>query len=276
MEIEAWKQAGYRAGLARRSLKQCRLCPHACGVDRTAGNKGYCRMDDSIRCFREVLHWGEERELNPSHQIYFAGCNLKCEFCTVAEWNNRPESAGKTDMDSLAGIITQRKKQGAKNINLLGGEPSVSIHGVLELLSQIDPSTMVVWNSNMYYSDFVDDLIAGLVGVCLADFKCGCGDCARRLLGSADYVEVVKKNILLAAGHCDLIIRHLVLPGHKKCCLEPILDWISSELPTVKLSLRGNYVPPAQVSAAPKEYLPTDEFKRAVDFAARRGLMLVQ
>jgi putative pyruvate formate lyase activating enzyme len=276
MEIDAWKQAGYRAELARRSLKQCQLCPRNCGVDRTVSNKGYCRMDNSVRCFREVLHWGEEKELNPSHQVYFAGCNLKCEFCTVAEWNERPEAAEKADIGRLAEVIAQRKKQGARNLNLLGGEPAVSVHGILELLSQIDASTTVVWNSNMYYTDFVDDLIAGLVDICLADLKCGNGDCAQRLLGSADYLEVVKRNILLAAGHCDLIIRHLVLPGHAKCCFEPILDWISAELPTVKLSLRGNYVPPAQVKASPGEYLPSDEFRRAVDFAARRGLMLVQ
>lgn len=128
----------------------------------------------------------------------------------------------------------------------------------------------------MYYNDFVDDLIAGLVDICLADLKCGNGDCAQRLLGSADYMEVVKRNILLAAGHCDLIIRHLVLPGHAKCCLEPILGWISAELPAVKVSLRGNYVPPAQLKAAPAGYLPSEEFRRAVDFAAGRGLMLVQ
>jgi len=233
-------------------------------------------MDDSVRCFREVLHWGEEKELNPSHQVYFAGCNLKCDFCTVSEWNERPESAEKTDMGRLAEVIAQRKKQGARNLNLLGGEPAVSIHGILELLSQIDASTRVVWNSNMYYSDIVDDFIAGLVDTCLADLKCGNSDCAQRLLGSADYVEVVKRNILLAAGHCDLIIRYLVLPGHAKCCLEPILGWISAELPTVKVSLRGNYVPPAQVKAAPAGYLSSEEFRRAVDFAAGRGLMLVQ
>jgi putative pyruvate formate lyase activating enzyme len=276
MNYDAWKQAGYRAGLARQALKRCGLCPRKCGVDRTSGGKGFCRMDDSVRCFREVLHWGEEKELNPSHQVYFAGCNLRCDFCTVSEWNESPDAAEKSDIKRLVETIELRKKQGAKNLNLLGGEPAVSIQGILELLSLIDPSTTVVWNSNMYYNDFIDDLISGLVDVCLADLKCGNNRCAERLLGREDYLEVVKRNILLAAEHSDLIIRYLVLPGHTKCCFEPILDWLSSELPTVKVSLRGNYVPPAHVTTAPADYLPSDEFRRAVNFAAGRGLMLVQ
>jgi putative pyruvate formate lyase activating enzyme len=276
MNYDAWKQAGYRASLAHRSLRRCKLCPRNCGVDRIAGDKGFCLIDDGVRCFREVLHWGEEKELNPSHQVYFAGCNLRCDFCTVSEWNERPDAAEKTDIAQLVEAIDLRKKQGAKNLNLLGGEPAVSVHGILELLSQIDASTKVVWNSNMYYNDFVDDLIAGLVDICLADIKCGNNKCADRLLGRADYLEIVRRNILLAAEHSDLIIRYLVLPGHAKCCLEPILNWLSADLPTVKVSLRGNYVPPAQVKTAPADYLLSEEFRRAVNFAARRGLMLVQ
>jgi len=276
MDPAIHNRAGSRAEIAERSLRCCRLCPRNCGVDRTAGVKGYCQLDASVRCFREVLHWGEEKALNPSHQIYFAGCNLRCEFCTVAEWNEQPEAAKLMDVEQLAAVIARRKKEGARTVNLLGGEPAVSVHGILKLLARLDASTVVVWNSNMYYNTIVDELTAGLIDICLADFKCGNADCASRLLGSADYVEVAKSNILRAVNHSDVIIRHLVMPGHTDCCLEPILNWVAEKLPNVKLSLRGNYVPPVEATMAPSRYLQTDELKRAEHLAAEKGLTLVQ
>jgi putative pyruvate formate lyase activating enzyme len=89
-------------------------------------------------------------------------------------------------------------------------------------------------------------------------------------------VEVAKNNILRAVRHSDVIVRYLVLPGHSDCCLEPILGWLSAELPNVKLSLRGNYVPPVAATAAPLQYLQPDELKRAEHLAAEKGLTLVQ
>ncbi len=276
MDPASHSQIGSRVKIAEKSLAECRLCPRNCGVDRTAGATGYCRLDAEARCFREVLHWGEEKILNPSHQIYFAGCNLKCEFCTVTEWNEQPEAAKAADVEELAEAVARRKKQGARTVNLLGGEPAVSVYGILKLLARLDAATVVVWNSNMYYNKIVDELTAGLIDICLADFKCGNADCSSRLLGAADYVEAAKDNILRAAGHCDVIVRHLVLPGHIDCCVGPILEWLSAELPDVKLSLRGNYVPPVEATEAPSRYLQADELRQAEHLAAEKGLTLVQ
>lgn len=276
MNPASHSQANTRAKTAEKSLADCRLCPRNCSVDRTAGEKGYCRLDAEARCFREVLHRGEEKMLNPSHQIYFAGCNLKCEFCTVSEWNEQPEEAEVADIEQLAGAIARRKEQGARTLNLLGGEPAVSVYGILKLLARLDASTVVVWNSNMYYNKIVDELTAGLIDICLADFKCGNADCANKLLGAADYVEAAKGNIIRAAGHCEVIVRHLVMPGHTDCCLKPILDWLSAELPDVKLSLRGNYVPPVEATEAPAVYLQPDELRQAEHLAAEKGLTIVQ
>ena len=69
----AHKQIAARLEEVKEILRSCALCPRQCGADRIAGEKGYCGLDDSARCFREMLHTAEEQELNPSHQIYFAG-----------------------------------------------------------------------------------------------------------------------------------------------------------------------------------------------------------
>lgn len=276
MHYQAYKQISERVKLAREALVSCNLCPHSCGVDRTAGQKGKCGLDDTVRCFRQMLYCGEENELNPSHQINFAGCNLRCEFCVVAEWNQTPTAAQEVDFDDLAMKIAAHQDNGARTVNILGGEPAVNVHGILELLACLKPQIKVVWNSNMYYNELVDKLTMGLVDVYLADFKCGNNQCSQDLLGVNSYLEVVTDNILKAAEHADVIIRHVVMPGHRQCCLEPLLMWVARKLPAVKVSLRDNYVPPVEAALAPAGYLRQEEMRTAVGFAEKMGLNLIR
>lgn len=245
-------------------------------MNRTAGEKGYCGLDDKAHCFREMLQWAEESVLIPSHHVYFAGCNLHCDFCTVAEWNEQPLNVDALDEDWLLDRIEHRQRHGARNVNLLGGEPSVSLPAILRLLSRMRIPARVVWNSNMYYNECVGDLLHGLIDICLADLKCGNSRCAEALLGAGDYLDVVRRNICLAAEHTDLIVRHVILPGHAECCLEPTLKWLAAEAPGAKVSLRGDYIPPAQAVAAPKDYMTDHEVRRAVDRARELGLNVIQ
>jgi putative pyruvate formate lyase activating enzyme len=276
MNEQAHRQAAERAKAARKALANCNLCPRRCGVDRTRGEKGYCGLDDVTRCFREVVYCGEEDEIAPSHQIHFTGCNLRCEYCLVAEWNEQPSAANKMDIEEMASIIACRRKEGAKTLSLLGGEPAVNLHGILELLSRVEAEIKVVWNSNMYYNDVVDELMTGLSDVYLADLKCGNSICAKALLGAKDYVTVAKRNILKAHRHADVIVRHVLLPGHSECCLKPILKWLAEEIPEVNLSLRGNYVPPAEAVSSPTVYIKREEVQRAADLAQGMGLRLIK
>jgi putative pyruvate formate lyase activating enzyme len=71
-------------------------------------------------------------------------------------------------------------------------------------------------------------------------------------------------------------VRHLVLPGHNECCLKPILHWLAEKMPQTKLSLRSDYVPPAEAIAAPKKYLQEDELQKVEDLAGKIGLNLVR
>jgi len=265
-----------RSEEARRILQSCRLCPRACGVDRTAGEKGFCGVTDAIRCFREAVYYHEESELIPSHLLFLTGCNLRCEFCPVVEWNESPNEADEMDMPLMRERILQRRREGARTLNFLGGEPSVNLYGLLRLLSPIRAEVNVVWNSNMYFSEDAARLLEGVVDIYLADFKCGGAGCAEELLGADDYVEVVTRNLLFAHRTADLIVRHVVLPGHAKCCLEPALRWLKENIPQAKLSLRCEYMPPAEARKAPLEFLGEREFQAAFDRAGALGLNLIR
>lgn len=272
---ETSDKAAEAADLAESNLRCCRLCPRDCRVDRTAGQRGYCGLDDKTHCFREMLHTAEEAELTPSHQVYLAGCNLRCEFCTVPEWNAQPLEVGELDLDWMAGRIERRREQGARNVNLLGGEPTVSLPGVLRLIGRIRRGSQVVLNSNMYYNDCVDRLLRGFVDIYLADLKCGNSQCAKLLLDASDYADVARRNIRMAQAHSSVIIRHLILPGHAECCLKPTLRWVAAEAPDAKVSLRSNYIPPAEAVSAPLGYVAHAEARAAVDYAQELGLKLI-
>ena len=64
--------------------RHCTLCPRACGVDRTAGERGFCQMPDHILAARAALHYWEEPLISGSFgsgAVFFSGCTLRCAFC---------------------------------------------------------------------------------------------------------------------------------------------------------------------------------------------------
>jgi putative pyruvate formate lyase activating enzyme len=277
MEITAHTDIPSRLRLAWEALQCCNLCPRHCGKDRTQGEKGFCGLGYKSHCFREMVFNHEESTLNPSHQIYFTGCNLRCDYCSVAEWNQQPIChQHQLDVNVLAQKIMLRRRAGAKTLNLLGGEPTVNIYGILTLLEKLPVDTTVVWNSNMYYEKPTQELIDSLIDIYLADFKCGNDSCASLLLGTADYTEIIKKNISFAAAKKQVIVRHLLVPGHFDCCTKPILRWLAESAVQALVSIKGDYIPPACTSVLPTEYTTPQEFTAAMDAAKYLGLNITQ
>jgi putative pyruvate formate lyase activating enzyme len=66
MNSEMYHLIPGRIDALKQNLQSCRLCPRNCGVNRLAGQTGYCGVDDQLYCFREMLYCGEEKELCPS------------------------------------------------------------------------------------------------------------------------------------------------------------------------------------------------------------------
>lgn len=73
--------------------------------------------------------------------------------------------------------------------------------------------------------------------VWLADFRYGNDACAAELSGVDGYFEVVSRNFLLAHERGEVMLRHLLLPGHLECCAVPIMRWVSEHLPGVYYNL---------------------------------------
>lgn len=259
---------------AHRMLRSCRLCARVCGVNRLKGERGYCGLDGRAYVFREMMHYGVELDLVPAHALYVAGCNMSCAFCTGRDWNTAPEDADAWNTRFLKERVVQRRREGAKTLFFVGGEPTVSLPAIFDLLAALPEVPTVVWDSNMYMSPETREILEGAVDVYVADFKFGNNRCALEVADAPDYVETVTENILFAERTASLIVRHLLLPGHFDCCFMPVLKWAKSALRVPALALRGEYMPPAGLPAgsALGRYIADGEYEHALSTMRKMGV----
>jgi putative pyruvate formate lyase activating enzyme len=273
--------------LANRLLRHCTLCEHRCGSDRTAGNKGHCGVLEP-RISSEFIHMGEEPDLVPSYTIFFAGCTFNCVFCQNWDISTRPASGVQMDAATVARMIedkTERAPPGrfgsatsriARNVNWVGGDPTANLPFILDVLEECHANIPQVWNSNMYLSEEAMRLLDGVIDVYLTDFKYGNDECALRLSNASDYMRIVGRNHKLARAQAEMIIRHLVLPGHVECCTRPVLNWIAENLSDVVVNIMSQYRPEYRATEFPEisRYLDSTDYKKAIAIAERLDLML--
>jgi putative pyruvate formate lyase activating enzyme len=231
-----------RLDRARTHDRECLLCEHRCGVDRQM-QRGPCKAGLVANVFRHRIEYGEELELVPSHLFYLSGCDLRCVFCIAGINAFDPARGTELTSDFFNEAVSWGIHRGARNVQWVGGEPTIHIPRILEVMAQCPALPPVVWKSDFYGTPEAFELLDGAIGVYVADFKFGNDACAQRLAGVKNYVSVVSRNLQLVASKARLIVRHLLLPGHEGCCYRPIVQWLRAHLPHVPLSLRDSYLP---------------------------------
>ena len=221
-------------------LESCALCERRCSADRSSGQAGHCGVLEA-RISTMFDHWGEEHMLVPSYTIFFAGCTFDCVFCQNWDISTDPTAGNALTAKYVAGVL--ENKEGVRNVNWVGGDPTPNLPFILEVLQLTNAALPQIWNSNMYLTEQSMHLLDGAIDLYLTDFKHGSDGCAKRLSGIDRYWEVTTRNHLLAAGQCDVIARHLVMPNHVQCCSKPILDWLAENLPNAKVNVMAQYRP---------------------------------
>ncbi len=234
-----------KIAIALKILEKCKLCEWKCKVNRIKGNVGVCKVPAKNLISSEFVHMGEESYFIPSHTIFFWSCNMYCVFCQNYTISQRLEEPIEIKPVELAKIIEKRRIEGCRNVNFVGGEPTPYLPFILETMKYVKTNVPVIWNSNMYMSEISMKLLEGVVDVYLADFKFGPGKCSEKYTKVRNYWEIVTRNLLLAKNqNAEIVIRHLILPNHVKCCSEPILRWISQNLKeNVIVNLMDQYYP---------------------------------
>ncbi len=288
-------------------MQACRLCPRECGADRTAGQRGRCRMTARLTAARAALHMWEEPCLSGeegSGAVFFSGCALGCVYC-----QNREIASGRVgkeiSVNRLAEIFLTLQRQRANNINLVtAGHFAVPVARALELAKTQGLRIPVVYNSSGYEKEETLRMLDGLVDIYLPDLKYWSPDLAGRYSAAWDYFDVAAKAIEemvrqifgkgtpprdgktgLEAGRRavfddrgqmqrGVIVRHLQLPG----CLEDSKHVIRYLYETygdqIYISIMNQYTPPADISRFPElnRRLTKREYDKLVNYAIGLGV----
>ncbi len=224
--------------------ESCLLCEHRCAVDRTAGPAGACRAAAAPRIFCEVVEFGEEAEFVPAYAVSFSGCNFRCPFCITGGPSQDAGVGDAADPGALERRIRIGIEEGARSVFFLGGEPTIHLPFVLEVARRLRPSPVpLVLKTNLYSTPAALGAALDAFDAAVADYKFGNDRCAARLGACVGYTAVLRRNLRIVAARRQLIVRHLVMPGHVECCLAPVIEWTRRELPAARLSVRDHYVP---------------------------------
>jgi len=275
------------------SLARCELCPRRCGVNRLAGEFGFCGVGAEALFASAGPHFGEEPVLvgrGGSGTIFFAGCNLGCIFCQNHDIshgrNGRPVPPA-----AIARAMRRLEDMGCHNVNFV--TPTHVTPQVMQAIAIARDDGLavpIVYNCGGYES--VDTLRAleGFVDIYMPDAKYADPEAARELSDAPDYPDVAFAalremhrqvgDLAIQAGIATrgLLVRHLVLPNGLAGS-RTILDFLANELsPNTFVNVMAQYRPcyRADRCARIDRGLTRQEFLEAYEYAARLGLRLAR
>ena len=237
------------------TYENCDLCPRRCGVDRTAGQKGFCRCPDTALVAKCMLHKWEEPALageRGSGAIFFGGCTMGCVYC-----QNRAISGGpvgkQVNSAELRAMMENLIAQGAENIDLV--TPTQFLPTIVPALEPKLP-VPVVCNCGGYERVETLRQLEGKVDIYLPDLKYADSRLAKALSGAEDYFPVATaaiREMVRQVGPVrwegdrvkrGVIVRHLILPGFVDNSLR-VLDWLGENFAPgeILVSLMRQYTP---------------------------------
>jgi putative pyruvate formate lyase activating enzyme len=271
-------------------LRECRLCPRECRVDRLAGQKGKCQVTREVIVSSYGPHFGEEAPLVGGHgsgTIFFAYCNLKCVFCQNYTISQLGEGTEVTS-DELAGMMLSLQTQGCHNINLVSPTHVVPhILAALEIAVRKGLSVPLVYNTGGYDSLETLRLLDGIVDIYMPDMKYSDARIAEQLSGIKDYPranQAAVKEMHRQVGDLQmdergvaqrgLLVRHLVLPN-RLAGTEEVVRFLSQEVSRdTYLNIMAQYHPCHKAFDLPRlsRRITDKEFNEAIELAHRYGL----
>jgi len=248
-----------RAEQAAAKLAACDLCPRRCGVNRTAGELGFCGIGRRAVVASYGPHFGEERPLvgrGGSGTVFFSGCNLRCVFCQNDDISHGRQGR-EVDEAQLAGIFLAVAAAGCHNLNLVTpSHVAPQILGGVGLALVAGFDLPVVYNTGGYDTPETLRLLEGVVDIYMPDYKFSDPEPAERYLGAPDYPIVVRaalKEMHRQVGDLviddrgvagrGLLVRHLVMP-FGRADSEAALRFLAEEIsPRTYTNIMDQYRP---------------------------------
>ncbi|HIK58782.1 MAG: radical SAM protein [Nitrospinaceae bacterium] len=285
-----------RAQQAYEIYRECQICPHACGVDRTQGQTGYCGQTDLLRVSSSIRHFGEEPPLVGTRgvgNLFVTSCNMRCDYCQ----NFQISQLWKKPIDSVAieqsyrSIAQQMIRLQEEGVHFIGWvSPSHVVPGLLKSLCiarEIGLKIPIIYNTNAYDSVATLKLLDGVIDIYLPDLKYAYSSTAKEISHINEYPEFSRQAILemyrqvgpltldeKGLAKQGLLIRHLLLPEDLAGTWDT-LCFIALELSSsVPLSLMSQYRPVHQAmkKSSLNRGITPEEYEKAIAMAKDLGI----
>jgi putative pyruvate formate lyase activating enzyme len=271
-------------------LKECRLCPRHCKVNRLQGEPGFCRAGDTLMLSSAFAHFGEEAPLvgsMGSGTLFLTHCNLRCVFCQNHDISHQGRGEAVT-LQQMAAYMVALQQRGCHNINFV-----TPTHYVPQIISALPYAVdrglriPLVYNCGGYESLEVIKLLDGIIDIYMPDAKWSDNGVAEKYAQAPDYPAVVKEVLnemhrqvgdlqISKAGVAErgLLIRHLVMPGGL-AGTRKILHYIATEIsPHSYVNIMSQYHPEYRARDFPElnRRITHEEYREAIDCARKEGL----
>ncbi len=271
-------------------MRECRICPRNCGVNRLEGGKGFCGVSGQILVARAALHLWEEPCISGqegSGTVFFSGCSLGCSFCQNGAIR-RGQRGRIYSLQELAESFLDLQGQGANNINLVtAGHYLPQTAAALSLARAQGLTIPVVYNSSAYEKPEMLSLLEGLVDIYLPDFKYMDPELADQYSHDRNYPSIARRaleEMVRQAGQPTfdsrglmtrgVVVRHLLLPGHVADSKRVVEYLYKTYGNSIYISLMNQYTPMPAMAGDPllSRRVTSREYKRLVDYALSLGL----
>ncbi len=269
-------------------FSDCRLCPHLCSVNRTAGEKGFCNAGTVMEVASAVVHKGEEPFFTGNTgtgNIFFNHCSMACVYCQNHQISRH--GGGKLySPDELACVLLSFEQKGCPSVGFVS--PGHYLPLVAEAVTKarnMGLTVPVIWNSNGYETLEYIRMLEGIVDIYLPDIKYMDQGSGMKYSAAPVYPEAARaavtemfrqkgplstRNGLATEGLC---VRHLVLPNNLSNT-DGVLEFIASLSTEIPVSLMSQYNPlwKAENHILLSRKLQAGEYWRAVEKAEALGL----
>ena len=283
-------ELGQRIRILKEFVKECRLCPRECRVDRLNGEKGVCQAGLEPMVSSAFPHFGEELPLVGYHgsgTIFLTHCNLRCIFCQNCDISHLGNGEPMTSSD-MARVMVGLQEMGCHNINFV--TPTHYAPQIVASLPEAIEKGLrlpIVYNCSGYESIEVIRLLEGVVDIYMPDAKYMDRKHSRKFSNAPDYPEVIKevlKEMHRQVGDLTinpkgiaergLLIRHLVMPNGVASS-EAVLRFIAEEISThCYVNIMDQYRPEYRAHEYPEinRRITQKEYLEATQWAKRYQL----
>jgi putative pyruvate formate lyase activating enzyme len=272
------------------ALDVCRLCPRQCGVDRVAGDVGFCGAGAVPRLYRCGPHDGEEPPISGGHgsgTLFLSHCPMSCLYCQNHPWTHENEGRDLTVAEVGRTMAALRDEAHVHNWNFVTPTPWLPLlREAVAVACESGTRLPIVYNTSGYERVEVLDAFQDLADIYLGDLRYSEEASACEGSRAPGYVEAARSALRYMWGLrgpltldengialSGVICRLLILPGKASEVVDN-LEWVADTLgPEVPISVMAQYLPLYRASRTPSwdRGITREEYDLVVDAVDRLG-----